>query len=1147
MAHRFDLKQQEIRLARSHRPSQWNSSSRPFSNPPHNPTLSFPSSNTNTATTTHHNAFTKKTTHSEARGRILSPFEQRERRAKGLCFNCDEAYSSTHICPTPADFTDSDEPPPPIEENPPEETPIIPFHAINNSTMGEMMRFKGSITHQPINIFIDCGAAMNLLNPKVADDLGLTIEDPPPHLFTTASGHNLSPSGVVHNVTVEIQGYQYTNSFLLLPVPGCDLVLGAQWLDSLGYIGWHLLEKVMFVVNGKKYVLQGVSNRTHSLDVLGLLGLLPSDHIDLIAQLLPSETQSNTTTHVSAITILLQQFSDLFEPPSTLPPCRAIDHRIPLLPNTKLVNVRPYHYAHSQKAELESQVQEMLANGTIRPSCSPYSSPVLLVRKKEGSWRFCVDYRALNAVTIKDRFPIPVVDELLDELHGSSFFTKLDLRSGYHQIRMFEEDIPKTAFRTHDGHYEFVVMPFGLSNAPSTFQALMNHIFKPFLRKFVLVFFDDILIYSKDLDSHLSQLLQVFDSLREHCLKVKLSKCSFAQSQVQYLGHVISQQGVSVNPSKIQCIVDWPQPQTLKALRGFLGLTGYYRKFVAHYGIIAKPLSDMLKTNNFVWSPASEAAFATLKNALTTAPILALPDFSHPFVIETDASGTGIGAILQQHRHPIAYLSKSLSPKNQALSVYEKEMMAILYAVDKWRHYVLGQVFTILTDHKTLKHMLDQRITTPAQHHWLSKLLGYNYKVEYRVGNLNTVADALSRVELYSIQAFSNPIFDCLPKIDRACANDPEAQQVITALQQHLPTKKHFSWVHNRLLYKDKVFVPRTSDWRLKLLHEFHSSLQAGHSGYLRTYLRISKNFAWPGMRKEVKSFVVACDQCQRQSYETIHPPGLLQPLPIPDNVFFDISMDFVDGLPLSQGKSSILVVVDRLSKYSHFHVVAHPYTAATIADLFLKEIFRLHGMPRNIVSDRGSVFVSQFWEHFFKLHGTKLCRSSAYHPQLDGQIEVVNRSLEHYLRCFASDKPASWASLLHWAEWWYNTTYHSTIKMTPFQALYGSPPPTISMYLPGSTAVHAVDVALRDRDSLLRLLKSNMDIAQNRMKQHSDQKRTEREFNEGDWVYLKLHPYCQQSLVKRPAHKLAPRFYGPFQIAARVGTVAYRLALPPH
>lgn len=322
----------------------------------------------------------------------------------------------------------------------------------------------------------------------------------------------------------------------------------------------------------------------------------------------------------------------------------------------------------------------------------------------------------------------------------------------------------------------------------------------------------------------------MFDILQTHQLKVKLPKCSFAQPQVDYLGHIISAEGVSMDPEKVQCIQAWPKPLTVKALRGFLGLAGYYRRFIQHFGLIAKPLTDMLKTNNFTWTTQAETAFTHLKTAITTAPVLALPDFDKEFTIETDASGLGIGAVLTQQKHPVAFLSKALSSKNQSLSVYDKEMFAILYSVAKWRHYIFGRPFTILTDHQTLKHLLDQRISTPSQQKWLSKLMGYNYKIQYRAGNLNTVPDTLSRAPKFcSILALSAPLFDSVAAIDRACAQDPEAQAIKTAIQQGHTPKRGFSLVNDRLLYKDKFFVPPTSDWRFKILSEFHSSLQAGH------------------------------------------------------------------------------------------------------------------------------------------------------------------------------------------------------------------------------------------------------------------------------------------------------------------------------
>jgi len=299
--------------------------------------------------------------------------------------------------------------------------------------------------------------------------------------------------------------------------------------------------------------------------------------------------------------VLLSDFADIFSEPRGLPPQRRHDHRIHLLPDTVPVAVHPYWYPQLLKDELEKQCADMLSQGIIRPSTSPFSSPVILVMKPDGSWRFCVDYRALNDRTIKDKFPIPVVDELLDELKGAKIFTKIDLQSGYHQVRMHVDDIEKIAFRTHQGLFEFLVMPFGLTNAPATFQALMNEVLGPFLRRFVLVFFDDILIYSTWAD-HLKHVKAVFQLLRQHHLCVKRSKCSFGASSVGYLGHIISENGVAMDPTKVAAVEAWPRPRTARALRGFLGLTGYYRKFIASYGAVASPLMALLKKEAFSWS-----------------------------------------------------------------------------------------------------------------------------------------------------------------------------------------------------------------------------------------------------------------------------------------------------------------------------------------------------------------------------------------------------------------------------------------------------------------------------------------------------------------------------------------------------------------
>lgn len=412
---------------------------------------------------------------------------------------------------------------------------------------------------------------------------------------------------------------------------------------------------------------------------------------------------------------LLEEFSSAFNTPTELPPSRMQDHHITLQPNSGPVSVRPYRYPYYQKAAIKRMVQELLQSSFICPSHSPFSSPILLVKKADGDWRFCVNYRALNQITIKDKFSIPIIDELLDKLHGAKFFSKLDLRAGYHQIRVHTGDIHKTAFRTHDGHYKFMVMPFGLTNAPATFQRLMNDLFRPYLRRFVLVFFGDILVYSKSWQEHLMHLHIILSLLCDNQLFAKRSKCRFGVTSIDYLGHIISEHGVAVDPAKIEAVLSWPTPSTAKEVRGFLGLAEYYRKFIRHFGGIAAPLSHLLSKDGFHWTAKAETAFGALKQILTSPTVLELLDFSQPFVIECDATGVGLGAVLTQHGKPIAYFSEALKGTSLRLSTYEREMLAIVKAIHKWQPYLLGKPFTVRTDHKSLKYLLEQRITTPAQ------------------------------------------------------------------------------------------------------------------------------------------------------------------------------------------------------------------------------------------------------------------------------------------------------------------------------------------------------------------------------------------------------------------------------------------------
>ncbi|GJV51472.1 putative nucleotidyltransferase, ribonuclease H [Tanacetum coccineum] len=431
-----------------------------------------------------------------------------------------------------------------------------------------------------------------------------------------------------------------------------------------------------------------------------------------------------------------------------LPPTRQVEFQIDLVPGAAPVARAPYRLAPSEMKELSEQLKELSDKGFIRPSSSPWGAPVLFVKKKDGSFRMCIDYRELNKLTVKNRYPLPRIDDLFDQLQGSSVYSKIDLRSGYHQLRVREEDIPKTAFRTRYGHYEFQVMPFGLTNAPAVFMDLMNRVCKPYLDKFVIVFIDDILIYSKNKQEHEEHLKIILELLKKEELYAKFSKCEFWIPKVQFLGHVIDSEGIHVDPAKIESIKDWTSPKSPTEIRQFLGLAGYYRRFIEGFSKIAKPMTKLTqKKVKFEWGDKQEAAFQLLKQKLCSAPILALPEGSEDFIAYCDASKKGLGAVLMQREKVISYASRQLKIHEKNYTTHDLELGAVVFALKIWRHYLYGTKCTVFTDHKSLQHILDQKELNMRQRRWLELLSDYDCDIRYHPGKANVVADALSRKE----------------------------------------------------------------------------------------------------------------------------------------------------------------------------------------------------------------------------------------------------------------------------------------------------------------------------------------------------------------------------------------------------------------
>ncbi|KAJ9515226.1 hypothetical protein QJQ45_002352 [Haematococcus lacustris] len=760
-----------------------------------------------------------------------------------------------------------------------------------------------------------------------------------------------------------------------------------------------------------------------------------------------------------ALNALLDEYADVFAPITSLPPERPVGHAIPLVPDARPSVVPQYRMSQDEHAELKKQVQDLLAKGMIEPSSSPFAAPILFVKKKSGELRMCLDYRQLNKITIRDQYPLPRIDDLFDKLSGCTVFSSLDLQAGYNQIGITPEDVPKTAFRTPDGHYQFKVLSFGLCNAPATFQRVMNDAFAPVLNQCALVYLDDILVMSKSVDEHLKHLRKVFDLLRLNKLFAKQSKCEFMRTTLKFLGHVIFAGAIAVDPEKIKSISSWPVPQSLQQLQSFLGAANFVRKFVHNFSVLAAPLTDLCGKagDSFLWHnwPADELkAFASLKAAVAQVPMLRLPDHTQPFQVYCDASLQGVGAVLMQDGYPLAYLSKKLSSAERNYTTGEQELLALITACKEWRCYLEGVPFTLFTDHKPLTALPTQKVLSRRQARWMEFLSRFTFDLQYLPGDANP-ADPLSRIpagpqdcamvcvvttrrqakqslergEVRVAQALpqvppvgtpsnaptavdalaprptvsDNPVaahHSRLPELEAPSAADtsvhyPAAPAHPLELADHLVhgyrldpaftaeadlsgmyMDDHGLW---RRTGKGTVMVPNDPELREYILHEMHDAAYAGHVGITKTLERLSRVFYWDTMRADVRHYVTTCDACQRDKSSTLKPGGLLNPLSIPDYRWESVSMDLITKLPsASHGFDAICVFVDRLSKMVHFVPCKESMNAKGFARLFVDNVFKLHGLPKDMVSDRGPHFHNTFWHHVLDV-GTTVNLLGAY------------------------------------------------------------------------------------------------------------------------------------------------------------------------
>ncbi|KAJ9544303.1 hypothetical protein OSB04_024010 [Centaurea solstitialis] len=638
-----------------------------------------------------------------------------------------------------------------------------------------------------------------------------------------------------------------------------------------------------------------------------------------------------------------------------LPPHRQVEFHIDLVPGAAPVTKSPSSLAPSKVQELSNHLQELLDKGLIRPSSSPWGSPILFVKRRTD---------------------------------------------------------PLGSFRTRYGHYEFLVMPFGLTNAPAVFMDLMNRICRPYLDKLVIVFIDDILIYSRSNEEHEHHLRLMLELLKTEELYTKFYKYEFWIREVHFLGHVVNKEGIHVDPAKIEAIKKWEAPKTPTEIRQFLGLAGYYRRFIANFSKIAQPLATLTqKDKKFIWGEKQEEEFQLLKHKLCNAPILALPEGTDNFVVYYDASHQGLGCVLMQNEKVIAYASRQLKVHEKNYTTHDLELGAVVFALKIWRHYLYGTKCTIFTDHKSLQHILDQKMLNMRQRRWVELLSDYDCEIKYHPGKANVVADALSRKERVK------------PTRTRAMGVLVQTSlkgQILEAQREALKAdnlkketlhkmEKEFEEKTDGLRYfKGRVWIPKVDQSRTMIMDEAHQSRYSIHPGSDKMYKGLKEHYWWPGMKKDIATYVSKCLTCARVKAEHQKPSGLLQQPEIPEWKWERISMDFVTKLPKTKkGHDSIWIVMR-------------------------------HGVPISIISDRDSRFTSRFWQSLQAALGTSVDLSTAYHPQIDGQTERTIQTLEDMLRACVLEFGGSWDDHLPLVEFSYYNSYHTNIQCAPYEALYG-------------------------------------------------------------------------------------------------------------
>ena len=868
------------------------------------------------------------------------------------------------------------------------------------------------------------------------------------------------------------------------------------------------------------------------------------------------------------IAALLQEFEDVFLPITSKPEQSVLEHHIQTTEGAQPVRFPCFRLSETHKAAITEQVSKPLQQGLIQPSQSPWASRVLLVPKRDGSLRMCIDYRALNSVTKRDAYPLPRPDDLLHDLSDARIFSKLDLQQGYHQILVAADSIEKTAFTVPEpiqgsAHFEWCVLPFGLVNAPPFFQRIMDQCFQDFGRE-IRVYMDDVLVPSASLSDHVSLLRRVLRTLRQNALKAKRSKCVFAATSIQFLGHELKEGGIAVAEDKVAVLQRWRGPfVNVKQVRQFVGATSYYRSFIPGYAAMAMPLTRMTRKNAVVvWSVDAQQAVDRILHALATAPVLASHAHDRNDRITTDASAVGLGAVFEQQNpttkcwHPCSFWSRQLNAAQRNYAPTNREWLAVVEAVTRvWRHWVQGRPFELRTDHAPLKDMLCKPSPdrTPLQMRWYLALAPYDFHLIVIRGKENAVADALSRSPMYgthATQVSEAPLCISLRMLQIAAKVDTRYAQALREAREHGTTTQHHHQWHEEegLLVNETqhVWVPAHDLLRAMILSEEHEPPYAGHRGAQETVTRMRRRWWWPNMKEAAEQYVLLCDRCQHNSARSTAidvPPQTI----IANTPGSIITLDFMSGLAPADPTThtALLAITDRFTRMVWLIGCPDHLPAEKTVQLLLQHVVARYGLPQLIISDRGPQFESTLWTVLWERFGSRVALAASKHPQTDGATERTNRTVLQAMRKHLLRHKQLWERYLPLYEMAINAATNATTHRAPFEVMLGRLPE-----VPVAMLHHRITKPLKPttQGQFINHLQEEMHKiwveVRTAVLAHADKANNFEPASEadqlqpGDEVLLRWHPLPGQEGPLKQQDKWG----GPFLVKEQVAPGSYRL-----